>query len=235
MTPATLASIARLIPAPIALTQIAAPVVAINSLLAVTTDLPLAIATLTISAATPVPPTNSATISTLGSATTARQSVVRFTTPSPPGNLRAATPRLHTARTSSGKPSFCAICAPLAARIASVPEPTLPRPTMPIRTARPLARASPRGAAKTSCINGYDTSKMMRQLPGRAFFAVLALFWLAVAQETDMRGPRMKREQMEALLKHEHKKSLDDAAELIKLSEELKIELEKNDQIGRAH
>jgi len=71
---------------------------------------------------------------------------------------------------------------------------------------------------------------MMRQLPGRAFFAVLALFWLAVAQEPDIRGPRMKREQMEALLKHEHKKSLDDAAELIKLSEELKIELEKNDQ-----
>ena len=71
----------------------------------------------------------------------------------------------------------------------------------------------------------------MRRLTGLAFFAVPALFWLAVAQEPpDTRGPRMKREQMEALLKHEHKKSLEDAAELIKLSEELKIELEKNDQ-----
>jgi len=43
-------------------------------------------------------------------------------------------------------------------------------------------------------------------------------------------GPRMKQSQMEELLKEEHKKSLEDAAKMVELSEDLKAELEKNDR-----
>src|SRR5260370_115488 len=56
MPPATLASIARLMPAPIARSQISAPHNAINSLLAVTTDLPCSIAASMISGLTEVDP-----------------------------------------------------------------------------------------------------------------------------------------------------------------------------------
>ena len=56
--------------------QISGPHTAISSLLAVTTDLPFAIAPRIISAATVVPPTSSATMSTPGWETTSRQSVV---------------------------------------------------------------------------------------------------------------------------------------------------------------
>jgi ATP-dependent helicase/DNAse subunit B len=44
------------------------------------------------------------------------------------------------------------------------------------------------------------------------------------------RDPRLKRSQIEELLKSDHKKSLEDAGELMKLSEELKVELEKSDR-----
>jgi len=40
-------------------------------------------------------------------------------------------------------------------------------------------------------------------------------------------APRLKQSQIEAILKDDHKKSLEDATELLKLSEELKMELEK--------
>lgn len=45
-------------------------------------------------------------------------------------------------------------------------------------------------------------------------------------------GPRLPdgRSQREEILKADHEKSLKDADELMKLSEELKIELEKNDR-----
>lgn len=49
-------------------------------------------------------------------------------------------------------------------------------------------------------------------------------------EREDPNAPRLKREQVEELLKSDHKKSLADADEIIKLGEELKIELEKNDR-----
>jgi hypothetical protein len=71
----------------------------------------------------------------------------------------------------------------------------------------------------------------MRVIMGIALLAVIsALAWAQLPGQDPATAGRIKREQMEALLKHEHKKSLDDAAELVKLSEELRIELEKNDR-----
>jgi len=43
-------------------------------------------------------------------------------------------------------------------------------------------------------------------------------------------GPKLKQSQIEAILKEDHRKSLEDAGELMKLSEGLKIELEKSDR-----
>lgn len=60
--------------------------------------------------------------------------------------------------------------------------------------------------------------------------------WLLWAQlprgndREDPNVPRLKREQVEELLKSDHRKSLEDADQLIKLGEELKIEIEKNDR-----
>ena len=85
MPPHTLASIARLMPARMARSQISGPQAAISSLLAVTTDLRCAMAASKISPATPVPPTSSATIWTSGCATSSRQSVVLNTLPSAAG------------------------------------------------------------------------------------------------------------------------------------------------------
>lgn len=42
--------------------------------------------------------------------------------------------------------------------------------------------------------------------------------------------PRLKQSQVEELLKADHRKSLEDSAQLLKLAEELKVELEKNDR-----
>ena len=50
------------------------------------------------------------------------------------------------------------------------------------------------------------------------------------AMPDSSRDPRLKRSQIEELLKADHKKSLEDAGELMKLSEELKVELEKSDR-----
>ena len=51
------------------------------------------------------------------------------------GNLfLVAMPRLQTAPTRNGKPSFSAIWSAFSARMSSVPEPTLPRPMTPILT-----------------------------------------------------------------------------------------------------
>ena len=43
-------------------------------------------------------------------------------------------------------------------------------------------------------------------------------------------APRMKQSQLDDLLKEEHRKSLEDAAKILELSEELKAELEKSDR-----
>ena len=48
--------------------------------------------------------------------------------------LGECTERLHTAATFRRKPSLSAICSAFSARMASVPEPTLPRPTIPTLT-----------------------------------------------------------------------------------------------------
>jgi hypothetical protein len=51
-------------------------------------------------------------------------------------------------------------------------------------------------------------------------------------RQTEPAEPRLPdgRSQKEEILKADHAKSLDDASELMKLSEELKIDLEKNDR-----
>ena len=64
-----------------------------------------------------------------------RQSVVFAAEASAGGRCLECTERLHTAATCSRKPNFRAICSALSARIANVPEPTLPKPTMPMLTA----------------------------------------------------------------------------------------------------
>jgi hypothetical protein len=64
------------------------------------------------------------------------------------------------------------------------------------------------------------------------FLALLAAAWRP-AQEPKQEGPRRLpdgRSQDEAILKAEYEKSLEDATELVRLAEELKAELEKNEQ-----
>jgi ATP-dependent helicase/DNAse subunit B len=59
------------------------------------------------------------------------------------------------------------------------------------------------------------------------------MLWIAAAQNpfpAEDRGPKLKHSQVEALLKQEHERSLEDAAELAKLADQLKIELEKGDR-----
>jgi hypothetical protein len=59
---------------------------------------------------------------------------------------------------------------------------------------------------------------------------MVPLFWAATAQTpVDEHLRRTKQSRQEAMLKDDYKKSLEDAAELYKLAEELKIDLEKND------
>ena len=51
-----------------------------------------------------------------------------------------------------------------------------------------------------------------------------------IPAEEEGRRREMKRSQIEALLKEDHEKSIKDAGELMRLSEELKVELEKSDR-----
>src|SRR5450432_371429 len=127
--------------------QISGPHAAINSLLAVTTDLRFSMAAFTRSAAAPVPPTSSATMWTSECVTTSRQSVVLKTGPRPSGSFLECTERLHTATTFRRYPSLSAIWSPFSTRMASVLEPTLPSPTMP---------------TFTSCIQVHDTKAVWR-------------------------------------------------------------------------
>lgn len=77
---------------------------------------------------------------------------------------------------------------------------------------------------------------MKRAILSTAFiFSGALLLWAQLprgggGEREDPNAPRLKREQVEELLKSDHKKSLADADEIIKLGEELKIELEKNDR-----
>src|ERR1700680_4129608 len=134
MPPATLASMARLMPAAMARSQMSAPHSAISSLFAVTTDFLCAMAASIISRATVAPPTNSATMSTSGCATTSRQSVVCQIETAAGGRFLLAIERLQSALTRNGKPSLPAICEAFSVRIVSVPLPTFPKPMMPTLT-----------------------------------------------------------------------------------------------------
>ena len=60
-----------------------------------------------------------------------------------------------------------------------------------------------------------------------------ALISFAVAQRPDaLEDPKLPngKSQREEILRHEHQKSLEDSGELLKLAEDLKMELEKNDR-----
>ena len=59
---------------------------------------------------------------------------------------------------------------------------------------------------------------------------VAGLLTYAQLRNQDEPGPKLKQSQIEAILKDDHKKSLEDAGELMRLSEELRMELEKNDK-----
>ena len=70
----------------------------------------------------------------------------------------------------------------------------------------------------------------------RIFLIFALIFGLAApaqhvpsASQPDVKLPNGK-SQREAILKADHEQSLEDASELMKLTEELKIELEKNDR-----
>jgi hypothetical protein len=67
------------------------------------------------------------------------------------------------------------------------------------------------------------------------FLVFTVVFALASAQQPNSREPfdtklPSGKSQREEILKADHEKSLKDAAELVKLSEALQIELEKNDR-----
>ena len=62
-----------------------------------------------------------------------------------------------------------------------------------------------------------------------AVFSPAALAQAPPATEPDFKLPSGK-SQREEILRADHEKSLEDAAELMKLTEELKIELEKNER-----
>lgn len=71
-------------------------------------------------------------------------------------------------------------------------------------------------------------------------FSLIMLCWMAIAlgqlpipkEPTDPREIRLPngKSQKEEILKADHEKSLEDASKLMQLTEELKIELEKNDR-----
>ena len=62
--------------------------------------------------------------------------------------------------------------------------------------------------------------------------ACAALLWSQVRQQESNPQPRLPggQSQREEILKADHEKSLRDAAQMLKLVEELKVELEKNDR-----
>jgi hypothetical protein len=95
----------------------------------------------------------------------------------------------------------------------------------------------------TRCISRYHSSSINMYLRKLFVFPLpvvcLAAFLVALAADqipkdpipdaSDARLPNGK-SQKEEILKADHEKSLEDAGKLIELTEELKIELEKNDR-----
>ena len=59
---------------------------------------------------------------------------------------------------------------------------------------------------------------------------IAGLLTYAQLRPQEEQAPKLKQSQVDAILKEDHKKSLEDAATLMKLSEELRMELEKNDK-----
>ena len=72
----------------------------------------------------------------------------------------------------------------------------------------------------------------MRRLLAVAWLAAMPLLWIAAAQKpaSDDDPSFRKRDQTEEILKRDYEDSLKDSAQLYKLAEELKIELEKNNR-----
>lgn len=69
----------------------------------------------------------------------------------------------------------------------------------------------------------------MKHRTGLLLAPLIAAGWLLLwSQEPDLRLPNGK-SQKEEILKADHKKSLRDAAEIVKLAEQLRAELEKGD------
>lgn len=69
----------------------------------------------------------------------------------------------------------------------------------------------------------------MKRRIGSLLVLLVAAGWMALwSQEPDQRLPSGK-SQKEEILKDEHRKSLRDVAEIVRLAEELKAELEKSD------
>lgn len=62
------------------------------------------------------------------------------------------------------------------------------------------------------------------------FLAALSLLWAQLPFPQEERSPRLKRSQIEAMLKDDYEKSLKDAARLLELAENLKEEMEKNER-----
>lgn len=88
----------------------------------------------TISRATVTPPTSSAMMWISGSASNSRQLAVLWTGPREWGSDFSWTERLQTDFTCKRNPSLRVISAAFSARMLRVPEPTLPRPTIPTFT-----------------------------------------------------------------------------------------------------
>jgi len=65
---------------------------------------------------------------------------------------------------------------------------------------------------------------------GFALTAVFTMLCFAQRVEPEEDKNRLKREQIEQILKADHAKSVEDAGQLLKLAEDLKIELERSDR-----
>ena len=76
---------------------------------------------------------------------------------------------------------------------------------------------------------------MLRTFAALSFLLVAAMLGFSQGRgqhppDLEEKLPGMKQKQIEDLLRADHAKSIEDAGQLIKLSEDLKIELEKNDR-----
>ena len=154
MPPATAASKPTATPARRAASKISLPWWAISALLAVTTCLPALMAASTSARAGSMPPISSATMSICGWWTSSNGSASRCTCPAsgPRGRLASFT---DACVTRSGRPARRAISSPLRASSSSVPPPTVPRPSRPMRTAF-MRRPAPAGPRRRAACGGWS-------------------------------------------------------------------------------